>query len=407
MTKIARSLKNVFWPGEDRANKPVYLQETGELLGYISEIKKDGAGNIEFYRVDCDGIELSFSSENIIKGEDGYIYRPIWLTQAERIIKKLETQEKVNPEIASHSSKALSREKLKRLFSRSDPELEETVQEAEEITRLLIEKRDELKDKKESIEQKIEKKAQKRMAGEESRRDFAESIVDLKRKVKIVKENLNKLKQLFMRLKESPLIDLDHLKNGMKKNTPAEDEGYMKERSKTAPGNAGSKKEDQSQKRELKEGERIKKVRIPKLEQEFEQKEVRLQQSYLSDLQERIKNINQDIKDLNKLAEEHEEDEKISDFIDKKLGNLKKEKKDLRDKINEVKNTKDSMEDTTAKQEKSDTQIEGVVEEKKTEPVEQHPDNSKSIGKMIARIGSLALIIGLIVLLILSLLQVF
>lgn len=220
MNKIIKGLKDILWPGGTQTNKPVYLQETGELLGYVSAVKTDEAENIEYYMVDCEGTEMSFSNKNIIKGEDGYIYRPIWLTEAERIIKKLETQQKVNPEIATHDSQRLSRKKLKRILAKSNPELQETVQEAEEITRLLIEKKDELEEKKASLEQKIEEKAQKRMAGEGSRRDFAESIVNLKRKVKIVKENLNKLQDLFNRLRSSPLVDIEDLKGRVeKKNT--------------------------------------------------------------------------------------------------------------------------------------------------------------------------------------------
>ncbi|MBS3817013.1 MAG: hypothetical protein KGY76_05565 [Candidatus Thermoplasmatota archaeon] len=409
MTKIAGSLREIFWPG-DRSDKPVYLQETGELLGYISDIETDEDGRVKIYTVDCDGVDLSFSSENIIEGDDGYIYQPIWLTEGEKIVEKLETQQRVNPEIASHTSENISKGRLKQIFSRSNPELEETVEKARDIAELLIEKKNSLEDKKESLQREIEEKTEKRMSGEGSRRDFAEAVVDLKRKAKIAEENLNKVEQLYTRLKKNPLIDMEGLKRRVEEDMSPKKENLAKDRPKTRSDSEVKNNPEGGGRRE-KESERIKKIRIPKLEQQFEQKEDQIQQAYLADLQERIKSINQDIKDLKELSEEHEGDEKIKDFIDKKLDNLKEEKKDLREKIEEVKKNENSVEKTPSEEEKSEANIEGLVEEKTTEKAsseEQKLGNSKGInGEKIARLGFLALIIGIIVLLILSLLRVF
>lgn len=161
--------------------------------------------------------------------------------------------------------------------------------------------------------------------------------------------------------------------------------------------------------REIEEGERIKKVRIPKLEQQFGEKTARLQQTYISDLQKRIKNIDQDIKDLTKLAKKHKDDEEMVKFIGKKRENLKKEKKDLLDKIDEVKSDKDTLADTEVKkekEEKSDTQ-EDREEEKRTNTQSAPSSAEDNAGSTLAKIGLLVLIIGLIVLLVLSFLQPF
>lgn len=405
MTEIVSSLRDFFWPQEDLSGKPVYLQETGEKLGEVSDVKTDEKGKIVIYTVDCEGAELDLSSENILKGKQGLIYRPVWLTEAENIVKKLEAQQRLNPDIASHTSETLSRSRIRQILSRGSSELERIFEEAKDIASFLNQKKQDLEQKRDSLSAEIERLAQKRMRGEGSRKDFAESIVNLKRKAKIVEENLNKVESLYKRLKDSPLIDMDRIKES--DEMPIQND----ERAKGNPN--PSSNQDISHERKLDEGERIKKVRIPKLEQQFGQKEEELQKAYVKDLQERIKQVNQDIKDLRELANEHEEDEKVTDFIDKKVDNLKEEKKDLRNKIKEVKSNEKPVEnaDNTENLQNVEetTEIEGVLEETEKTAENNSMGKTKSgiDGATIARLGSLAVIIGLIVLLVLSLLQVF
>ncbi len=393
MNGITKSLRDIFWPDEGHHGKTVYLQETGEKLGTVVDVKADQDGEIASFTVDCEGAELDISCDNILEAEQGLIYRPVWLTEAEKIVKKLEAQQRINPDIATHTTKTLSRPKIKRILKRASPEFEKTFQEAEDISAFLISKREELKNKRDSLTAEIEEMAKKRMRGEGSRKEFAETIVDLKRKAKIVEENLNKAESLFIRLKDSPLIDVERIKE--------DDEMAVQEPVKKDQNPSSKRKV--SEERKMEEGERIKKVRIPKLEQQFGQKEEELQQAYLADLKERLKHINQDMKDLRELAEEHEGKEEIIRFIDGKMEALKKEKKDLRNKIKEVKKGKET--EPVENPEEDIAEIEGVLEENDSEELQSVEGGID--GSFIARLGSLAVIIGLIVLLILSLLQVF
>ncbi len=405
MSEIARSFKQIFWPGEKHTGKPVYLQETGEKLGRVVDAKRDENHEVVSYLVDCDGVELDISCENILKDKDGFIYRPVWLTEAEDVIRRLETQQRINPDLATYSSETMSPGEVKKLVSRSSLELKKTFEEAKDIAQLLSSKRNELQQKKDIFNHEIEEMAKKRMRGEGSRKNFAESIVSLKRKAKIVEENLNKVQSLYSRLEDSPLIDLESIKKRVDYKMPDRGNTYVKEASNPQPDL--DDKSQHSSKRKLEEGERIKKIRIPKLEQEFEQKEVELQNAYISDLKDRVKHINKDIKDLRQLAKENEGDEKIEKFIDKKMENLKAEKKALADRIKEVKKGRDTRQKSeTEENPAADTKVEGVLEQEDTDDLEI-TDEKRINGAVIARLGSLIIIIGFIVLLILSLLQVF
>ncbi len=400
MAKIADSVKNIFWPGAGKTDKPVYLQETGEMLGRISGEVRGEDGDIEAYTVESNGRELTFSTENLIEGKDGFIYQPLWLIESEKIIDKLETHQRINPEITAESSNNLNKAQLKQIFASSNPELKETVENAKEIGRFLLQKKESLKNKKDSLEIEIENKTRQRMSGENSRKEFAETIMDLKRKAKISEENLNKVERLLSRLRGSPLIDFEELKTNGKEDMAYRDQGSKMENQNVE----SNKSENNSPKESRKENERIKKIRIPKIEQEFEQKEARIQEAYLSDLQDRIQKINQDIEDLEDLSEEIDEDEQVKSFVDKKINNLEREKEELKEKIQEVKQDNDSLENQNEVDQELEADVEEIISEEK---VEQTQDTGGSMGSMLARLGSLAFIIGLIVLLVLSLLRVF
>ncbi len=421
MSDIALTLRNLFWPQEKHKGKPVYLQETGEELGEVSYVKTDENGKISGYMVECEGVELEISRENILEGKKGFIYRPVWLTEAEEVIRRLEAQQRLNPDISTQSTEKSSQRKIKRILSKASPDLKQTFEEAEELALFLTEKREELYEKSDSINSKIEELAQRRMKGEGSRKDFTEKIVNLNRERKIIEENLNKVEKLYKRLKDSPLIDLDLIKKKVGNEMLSEEYSAQKDQIKEKPDTSPDR--DVPSERKVEGSEKIKKVRIPKLEQEFGQEQEQLQENYISDLQERIKRINEDIKDLKELAQQHEGDENIEKFIDRKMENLKEEKKDIRDKIKEVKKERNLMKSSQSqsgsedgsqkkpikkepainnlKEESFETEMSDVPEDKTVE------SESGFSGTTLARLGSLVLIMGFIVLLILSLLRVF
>ncbi len=373
-TSAVNKLKNVLWPTRGPSGQPVYLQENGELLGYVTNLVKNKGGDITGYLVDSDGVEMRFPKENITKIEGGFIYQPIWYTDSKELLERLKAEETLNPGLKLDG---VPEAKAKRLIKDAGGDLHKTVEEAKNTVKILIEKESSLKEQRDSLREKINDIAGTRMLGGSNRREFALTIIDLKRKTQIIESNLNKVQELLEGFRKSPFIDTDKIK---KVNRSDEKKEMIPIEEKTTPS------------RRSEAGERIKKIRILKLEKNLADKQKQVAEMYIK---ERLKAINKETNELKEMAKENQENKKILKFLKNKIDSLEEEKKELNDKLVNVKAvTPESLATTEDLPERIETD----------EVIEDIPESRGIDAALISRIGSLILIGGLLVILILSLL---
>lgn len=352
---VLSDLKRVFKLPDPRIGKPIYLQEDGEKLGKVVSIDEETG----LYTVDSSGVRLNFPEENVIEGEGGFVYSPRWFTEASRVLKELKARESLSPSTE---------------MKESGP-LRSAVNKARDIVPILLSKKESLGRKKESVEHSISRKSEERESGEIGRREYMAHIVDLNRKLKIIETNLERVDDLLGDLENSAFIDIERSYEGKKMT--------QDELQKNNPGRSS-------------EGERIKKIRILKLEKSLEEQQKQVAEGYIKD---RLKRVTADKKDLEKLREENKGNEKTVKFLDKKIESLDEEKSELRQKL------KDLREGRIGDLEVDDG---GPLEEDIPDSVVVEKTSSDTMMGIdvdtITRMGSLIFIIGLVIVLIMSLL---
>ncbi len=355
--KALEDLKEIIKLPDSRKGKPVYLQENGDLLGKVTSIKD------ETLTVESDGVELEFSQENIIEGDAGLVYSPEWFTKAERVVKELKKREEISHELSE------------------DAQLRSLVSEAEEVLPTLISKRTSLEERNQELKQKISDKMDAREHGDLGRREVMVQVADLNREWKIVETNLKRVEELINELRDSTFIDSDKtLKDPEEENNMMESKDEMSEQ----PVSSRNP-----------EGERIKKLRILKLEKNLEEQQKKVAQSYIRD---RLQRVTQDKKDLKKLREENKDNERTVELLDQKIVSLTEEQEELREKLKDI---RQGDIENIQKKEPEDDLKEDLPETKVVE------DTSNEVfgldTETITRIGLLLTIFGVIIVLVISL----
>ncbi len=346
MPSISARLKEMLLPEKSVDGSPVYLQENGERLGTITR-EENG-----YYILDCRGVEMRFSSEDLIEGSGGYIYRPPWYSKAKDLLASLEARRASDPELFESTT-----------YIDLDDQLRHLAERGTETVSFLSKKRASIDKQVDELEIQIDTLSQTEPASI-GRREYARRVVDLNRKLKILEINRSRIDDLISKFMRIPFIDVKTIEN--KAVDPV-------------------KKDDEPEPRRA-EGERIKKIRILKLEKNLAEKQLQVAEGYIKD---RLRQINNDIDELKALAKENKDNEKVLTFLRNKLADLNEEKKELQDKLGNVKHV--SVEDV----EKPD--LPEVVESPEEE-IRSGLDMS-----LIARIGSVVFILGLVIVLVMSL----
>ena len=408
-SKTIDKLKNIFWPKKEGVGAPVYLQENGDLLGQVSKVIRSDDGENVGYLIDSNGVELRFPEENLEPTEGGFIYQPIWFVKGNKIVKQLKAQERINPDIVNtlESNNLTFDETVRLIKDSSSSELSELVKEAKELSKTLLSKKRSLGQQKDELTTNINSLAEDRVIGEGNRREFAEKILGLKRKARIVNFNLKKVESLIEYLKNSPFIGLDdiqpidnysHNTNTSNKIQKSKGSSQMNEKN---PQNDVSEPNPKSRNVE---GERIKKIRILKLEKNLAQKQEQIAEKYIKD---RLKQINTDLDDLKQIAKENKDNKKTLEFVKNKRKKLREEKKKLQEQLKNVKQSmKEEPKDEKEIKNIEDNQADVAPEIKEGEHVESVEQETSSglDATLIARVGSIILIVGLIIVLVFSLL---
>jgi len=121
-------------------NKPVYLEDTGEKLGFVFDTIYDKDKNIVGFKIKDEKSDavLSFPLEQFDYTNEGVIFIPGWYTNSVKIIEKLEFKDKISPELtALISDDEVSNEELYDIFVKHDDEMVNYIDDAKSLRELL------------------------------------------------------------------------------------------------------------------------------------------------------------------------------------------------------------------------------------------------------------------------------
>jgi hypothetical protein len=188
---------------KDLKNKPVYLEDTGEKLGFVFDTIYDKDKNIVGFKIKDEKSDavLSFPLEQFDYTNEGVIFIPGWYTNSVKIIEKLEFKDKISPELtALISDDEVSNEELYDIFVKHDDEMVNYIDDAKSLRELLTNRLGVLERQRLALKDDLMDLTEKRLIKDIDRREFSEDVLKHRRKVNILDINISKCKDLIKRL---------------------------------------------------------------------------------------------------------------------------------------------------------------------------------------------------------------
>lgn len=204
------NLLGFLWPSWQKSpiGKTVYFQETGEKIGtVINEVLK-GNNEVIGYEVGdkSTGTVLYYPANQFEFARSGLILQPLWYTESMKLIRELELQETMIPEISSLIAESvLSKEDLQRMLSQKNPELRTLVDRALSLQTSLKSKLGKLEAEALKMKEQIVATTGDRLLGKD-RKTFAERLLTYKRSANILDANIKRCRELLLRLETSPFL---------------------------------------------------------------------------------------------------------------------------------------------------------------------------------------------------------
>ncbi len=198
-----KSKKRKILAPKDMKDKPVFLEDTGERLGTVFDMIYNAEKNLIGYRIKDDKTEavLSFPLEQFEEDKKGLIFIPGWYTKAVKIIEKLEFKDRISPELtALLSDDTVSNEELYDIFVKHDNEMATYIEDALSVKEMLINRLKVLEKQRLSLKDELMDLTEKRLIKDIDRKQFAEDVMEHRRKVNILDVNITKCKELLRRL---------------------------------------------------------------------------------------------------------------------------------------------------------------------------------------------------------------
>ena len=191
---------------KDVVGKPVYLEDTGEKLGVVHDPVIDADKHLIGYKIqDCksDAI-LSFPPDQFEEDKNGLIFIPSWYIKGIKTIEKLEFKDRITPELMwLITDKAMSTEELYRIFSRHDDSLTKYVEEAISLREQLIQRLTILEKERLTLKESLMDLTEKRLIKDIDGREFSDFVIEHRRKVNVLDNNIKKCKDLIDRLQKT------------------------------------------------------------------------------------------------------------------------------------------------------------------------------------------------------------
>ena len=203
------SLKN-----QKLSGKTVYLEDTGEKLGIISDTINDNKGKLLglkiktnekkltwFNKYDLDNSgELSFPVNQFYLDKRGIIFLPSWYINAKKSIDEIELYEKTSPDFFNLVTDNGFDEELYILLTKQDDKFAEYVKESISLRKLFNSQIKLISDHRKKLIDELSDIMKKRLIEEIDRRKFSEIVSKTRRKVNILDLNIGKCKKLLNRL---------------------------------------------------------------------------------------------------------------------------------------------------------------------------------------------------------------
>ena len=188
--------------------KPVYLEDTGEKLGTVQDIRIDKQQNSTIYKIKdnkSDSI-LSFPKEQFQIEKDGLIFIPNWYLKALRDIEQFEFNDRVSPELLLIlMDDAISFEELYEIFLRHDNEMAENIDHGKALLQILETRLRLLEKQRLETKDDLLNLTEKRLIKDIDRKQFSDDVAAHRRKVNILDINIKKTKELLDRLENTSI----------------------------------------------------------------------------------------------------------------------------------------------------------------------------------------------------------
>ncbi|MCG2717343.1 MAG: hypothetical protein L6408_00710 [Nanoarchaeota archaeon] len=204
------SVKERVWPTHRKHNpvgKDAYIEESGERLGVVDDEVLGADNSIIGYEVienESKSI-LYFPSEQVETNRRGVIIRPLWYVEAMKIIRRMEIQSSMMPELTG-VSKNISTDELQALLSKTNPEIIYLIEAGVSVRDSIRERIDQLNKNAESVRNEILMSAGMYLGKGEKRKELAEKMQVYRRKLHIIESNINRCNELLLRLESSSLL---------------------------------------------------------------------------------------------------------------------------------------------------------------------------------------------------------
>lgn len=186
--------------------KPVFLEDTGEKLGIVYDSIYDEDNKLMGYRIKDASSDtvLSFPIDQFDEDKKGLIFIPSWYTKALKTVEKLEFKDRVSPELTALLTDDEDYNKeLHQVFIRHDSEMADFIDETLTLKEMLHSHLKVLERKREAIKEDLMDLTERRLIKDIDRREFAEDVMEHRRKVNILEVNISKCKNLLKRLDQT------------------------------------------------------------------------------------------------------------------------------------------------------------------------------------------------------------
>lgn len=270
------SLRHTLWPEAKKGlGQPLFVEEDGPILGIVDDVFLDSkSGQPLAYRVLASGQYLEMPAEAVQETPGGLVYRSPWFSEAEKLIRKLESHELLIPELflASTAVSDHDRQMIEAAIAKS-PVLKKEVEEARRLYKDVLPKIEALEKEKFKL---VGEAAELTEGVATSRLDtqaYRERFVGLKRRLQVIEASLRRAETVRTRLERMPWV-VARPWNGSNGHALPTGEGPSGPQALPVPGNGngGAKPAVVS----AEDWRRIKKFRVLRAEKDLQERESRL-----------------------------------------------------------------------------------------------------------------------------------
>ncbi len=263
---IVGNLKGTVWPrGKKGLGAPIYVEEDGPVLGIVDDVFVDRAsGRPMAYRVQTSGQFIELPAESVEETPAGFVYRSPWLTEADAVVRKLDSQELLMPELlfSSITTKESDRKILERAMEHS-PALKTLVGEARDLYHDLVPRIQAMERERAKVVGQVAELTEGVASGRLDKGAYREGFVALKRRLQLLEATIRRAESLRTRLERAPFVQV-----ALNGTAPTESGAARTEKAGPvfqAPGHSD-------------EWKRIKKFRVLKAEKDLAAREARVKQ---------------------------------------------------------------------------------------------------------------------------------